>query len=406
MKITNVKAIPASSSPRGLARNYVFVKIETDEGITGWGEATAGPLAVATMVDEFGELLVGKDPHRIEQHWQTLYHHFHVRGGVVQLSAISGIEIALWDIKGQALGVPVYELLGGKMREKIWCYGRWDGLTPELAVENALRHTDEGLTALKGDPFDHRGLFIPYEAERVAIQKLAAVREAVGDNVELLVEVHGRLAPADAIRIGNAMEPYRPLVYEEPVPPQNLDALARVAEAVNIPLATGERHLTKWDYTELLSRQIVKMIQPDIVQSGGILELKKIAAMAEAHYVGFQPHNPYGPFCTIASLHVDACTPNFMIQEGGIHPWFQDATIGDFPQQKDGYLPIPTAPGLGVAMNEDWLSRQPLAHRRRPLASPRRNSGFIAGDELVVKGPFPLLQEGVRGRSHRHQHRN
>ena len=370
MKITNVTAIPASSAPRGQARNYVFVKVETDEGIIGWGEATAGPLAVATMVDEFGEVLIGQDPGRIEQHWQTLYHHFHVRGGVVQLSAISGIEIALWDIKGQALGVPVYELLGGKMREKIWCYGRWDGLTPELAVENALRHTEEGLTALKGDPFDHRGLFIPIEAERIAIKKLEAVREAVGDDVELLVEVHGRLAPADAIRIGNAMEPYRPFVYEEPVPPQNLDALARVAEAVNIPLATGERHLTKWDYTDLLSRQIVKMIQPDIVQAGGILELKKIAAMAEAHYVGFQPHNPYGPFCTIASIHVDACTPNFMIQEGGIHPWFQDATIGDFPQQKDGYLPLPTEPGLGVAMNEEWLAANPWRKDAAPWRAP------------------------------------
>ena len=370
MKITSITAIPASSAPRGQARNYIFVKVETDEGITGWGEATAGPLAVATMVEEFGEVLIGKDPHRIEQHWQTLYHHFHVRGGVVQLSAISGIEIALWDIKGQALGVPVYELLGGKMREKIWCYGRWDGLTPELAVENALRHTQQGLTALKGDPFDHRGLFIPIEAERVAIQKLEAVREAVGDDVELLVEVHGRLAPADAIRIGNAMEPYRPFVYEEPVPPQNLDALARVAEQVNIPLATGERHLTKWDYTDLLARQIVKMIQPDIVQAGGILELKKIAAMAEAHYVGFQPHNPYGPFCTIASLHVDACTPNFMIQEGGIHPWFQDATIGDFPTQKDGYLPLPTAPGLGVSMNEDWLKANPWRKNAAPWRAP------------------------------------
>ena len=370
MKITSITAIPASSAPRGQARNYIFVKVETDEGITGWGEATAGPLAVATMVDEFGELLIGKDPHRIEQHWQTLYHHFHVRGGVVQLSAISGIEIALWDIKGQALGVPVYELLGGKMREKIWCYGRWDGLTPELAVENALRHTEQGLTALKGDPFDHRGLFIPIEAERIAIQKLEAVREAVGDDVELLVEVHGRLAPADAIRIGNAMEPYRPFVYEEPVPPQNLDALARVSEQVNIPLATGERHITKWDYTDLLARQIVKMIQPDIVQAGGILELKKIAAMAEAHYVGFQPHNPYGPFCTIASLHVDACTPNFMIQEGGIHPWFQDATIGDFPTQKDGYLPLPTTPGLGVAMNEDWLKANPWRKDAAPWRAP------------------------------------
>lgn len=357
MKITSVKAVPASAEMRGTVRNYMFVKIETDEGIVGWGEATSGPLAVATMIEEFGQQLIGKDPGRIEEHWQVLYHHFHVRGGVVQMSAISGIEIALWDIKGKLLGVPIYELLGGKMRERIWCYGRWDGATPELAVENALRHTDEGLTALKGDPFDHRGLFIPIEAERIAIEKLAAVRAAVGDDVELLVEVHGRLAPSDAIRIGIAMEEYRPFVYEEPVPPQNLDALQRVSESVNIPVATGERLYTKWDYTDLLQRQIVKMIQPDIVQAGGILELKKIAAMAEAHYVGFQPHNPYGPLCSIASLHVDACTPNFMIQEGGIHPWFQDACIGDFPIQKDGFLPLPTAPGLGVEMNEDWLKQ-------------------------------------------------
>lgn len=357
MKITSVKAVPASAEMRGTVRNYMFVKIETDEGIVGWGEATSGPLAVATMIEEFGQQLIGKDPGRIEEHWQVLYHHFHVRGGVVQMSAISGIEIALWDIKGKLLGVPIYELLGGKMRERIWCYGRWDGATPELAVENALRHTDEGLTALKGDPFDHRGLFIPIEAERIAIEKLAAVRAAVGDDVELLVEVHGRLAPSDAIRIGIAMEEYRPFVYEEPVPPQNLDALQRVSESVNIPIATGERLYTKWDYTDLLQRQIVKMIQPDIVQAGGILELKKIAAMAEAHYVGFQPHNPYGPLCSIASLHVDACTPNFMIQEGGIHPWFQDACIGDFPIQKDGFLPLPTAPGLGVEMNEDWLKQ-------------------------------------------------
>ena len=375
MKITAVTPIPASAAPRGMARNYMFVKTETDEGVTGWGEATSGPLAVAAMVEEFGKRLIGKDPHRIEEHWQTLYHHFHVRGGVVQMSAISGIEIALWDIKGKALGVPIYELLGGKMRERIWCYGRWDGLTVEDAVQNALNHTAQGLTALKGDPFDHRGLFIPIQAERIAVQKIAAVREAVGDDVELLVEVHGRLAPADAIRIGNAMEPYRPFVYEEPVPPQNIDALQRVAEAVNIPVATGERLYTKWDYADLLQRQIVKMIQPDIVQGGGISELKKIAAMAEAHYVGFQPHNPYGPLCTIASLHLDACVPNFMIQEGGIHPWFQDACDGDFPAQRYGFLPLPTAPGLGVSMNEDWLKANPWRDDAAPW---RAGDGAIA----------------------------
>lgn len=353
----------------------MFVKVETDEGITGWGEATSGPLAVATMVEEFGQQLIGQDPGRIEQHWQTLYHHFHVRGGVVQMSAISGIEIALWDIKGKALGVPIYELLGGPMRERIWCYGRWDGATPEAAVERALSFTEQGITALKGDPFDHRGLFIPIEAERIAVKKLAAVREAVGDDVELLVEVHGRLAPSEAIRIGNAMEPYRPFVYEEPVPPQNIDALQRVAESVSIPIATGERLYTKWDYADLLSRQIVAMIQPDIVQGGGILELKKIAAMAEAHYVGFQPHNPYGPLCTIASLHLDACVPNFMIQEGGIHPWFQDVCFDNFPKQKDGFLPLPQGPGLGVEVDEDWVKANPW---RDDAAVWRAGDGSIA----------------------------
>ena len=375
MKITAVTPVPVSSDTPSGVRNYMFVKVETDEGITGWGEATSGPMAVATMVEEFGEQLIGKDPGRIEQHWQTLYHHFHVRGGVVQMSAISGIEIALWDIKGKALGAPVYELLGGPMRDRIWCYGRWDGATPELAVERALSFTEQGITALKGDPFDHRGLFIPIEAERLAIRKLEAVREAVGDDVELLVEVHGRLAPSDAIRIGNAMEPYRPFVYEEPVPPQNIDALQRVAEAVSIPIATGERLYTKWDYADLLSRQIVAMIQPDIVQGGGILELKKIAAMAEAHYVGFQPHNPYGPLCTIASLHLDACVPNFMIQEGGIHPWFQDVCFDGFPRQKDGFLPLPQGPGLGIEIDEAWIESHPW---RSDASAWRAGTGSIA----------------------------
>ncbi len=363
MKITSVKAVPGSFSMveagASVARNFVFVKVETDEGITGWGESTCGPLSVATMVDEFGEVITGKDPMEIEKHWQTLYHHFHVRGGIVQVSAISGIEIALWDIKGQALGAPVYELLGGKIRDRIWTYGRWDGPTPEIAVENAMSHVERGLTALKGDPFEHRGIFIDRDSEELALAKMKAVREAVGDGVELFVEVHGRLSPSDAIRIGNRLEEFRPFFYEEPVPPQNLEALKKVADNVNIPIATGERLLTKYDFAELLPLHAVDLIQPDVVQAGGILELKKIAAMAEAYYVGFQPHMTDGPFCTIAALHLDACTPNFLIQEGGFHPWLQEATIGDFPVQKNGYFGVPPGPGLGVAMNEEWLAAHP-----------------------------------------------
>tara|TARA_Y100000815_G_scaffold270807_1_gene296179 strand:+ start:85 stop:1233 length:1149 start_codon:yes stop_codon:yes gene_type:complete len=358
VKITSVKAIPASATNPGV-RNYVFVKVETDEGITGWGEATCGPLAVATMVDEFGSALVGANPMEIERHWQMLYHHFHVRGGIIQMSAISGIEIALWDIKGQALGVPVYELLGGKLRDRIWTYGRWDGPTVEQSVENAMNHIDQGLTALKGDPFEHRGIFIDRASENLAIEKMRAVRDAVGDDVELLVEVHGRLSPSDAIRVGKRLEEFRPFFYEEPVPPQNLEALKKVSDNVNIPIASGERLLTKYDFAELLPLHAVDLIQPDIMQAGGILEVKKIAAMAEAYYVGIQPHNCYGPFATIAALHLDTCTPNFLIQEGGIRQWYQDATIGDFPVQKDGYFGVPPGPGLGVAMNEDWLAANP-----------------------------------------------
>ena len=366
MKITSVKAVTASNTTQvsdaneGVARNYVFVKIQTDEGIVGWGESTIGPLAVATLIDELGALLVGEDPWQIEKHWQTLYHYQHsLRGGAIQMSAISGIEIALWDIKGQSLGVPIYELLGGKIRDQLWCYGRWDGLTPEAAVERAESFTSQGITALKGDPFDHRGLFIDRQSEKRAIEKMRQVRDHVGDDVELLVEVHGRLSTSDAIRLGLALEEYRPFMYEEPVPPQSLDALKKVADSINIPIATGERLFTKWDYADLFPLQAVALIQPDIVQAGGMMELKKIAAMAEAHFVGFQPHNPYGPICTIASLHLDACTPNFLIQEGGLHSWYQDAVIGDFPKQKNGFLPITTTPGLGVAIDEEWVAKNP-----------------------------------------------
>ena len=360
MKITSVKSVVASAKTGGIPRNYVFVKIETDEGITGWGESTLGPMAVATLVDEFGKRLIGEDPSHIEKHWQMLYYHQHsLRGGAIQMSAISGIEIALWDIKGQAIGVPIYELLGGRIRDKIWCYGRWDGLTPEAAIERAEEFTSQGITALKGDPFDHQGIFIDRESERRAIEKMRRVREHVGDDVELLVEAHGRLSPSDAIRVGLELEEYRPFMYEEPVPPENLEALKKVADSINIPIATGERLYTKWDYAGLFPLQAVALIQPDIVQAGGLLELKKIAAMAEAHYVGFQPHNPYGPICTVASLHLDACTPNFLIQEGGLDPWYQDAVIGNFPKQKDGFLPLPEGTGLGIAIDEDWVSRNP-----------------------------------------------
>lgn len=363
MKITEIKAI-ASAAPetdmRGVRRNYVYVKISTDEGIVGWGESTCGPLAVANMVEEIGETLIGKDPFRIEQHWQEMYHLWHnVRGGVVQMAAISGIEIALWDIKGKAFDTPVWELIGGQMREKIWTYGRFDGETPEDCVAHALRETATGLTALKGDPFGHTGLFPSAEAEADSIAKVYAVREAVGPNVELLIECHGRLNPSSAIRFADAVADMRPYVFEEPVPPQNVDAMAKVANAVNVPLSTGERLYSKWDFKDLLEKQVVALIQPDICHVGGISELKKIAAMAEVYYVGVQPHSPYGPINTMAAIQVDVGMQNFMIQEGGNKPWFDLVVEGDFPQQTDGYYGVPMGPGIGINMDEDVLAANP-----------------------------------------------
>ncbi len=358
MKITEVKAF--LTTPTGGRSVYVFVKVATDEGIVGWGESSIGVHSVAAVVEEFGSAIVGKDPFRIEEHWQHMYHLVHnVRGGALQMAAISGIEIALWDIKGKALGVPVYELLGGAMRDRIWGYGRFDGPTPEEAVEKAQSFLDMGFTALKGDPFKHQGLFTSPQAQRNALAIVAAVREAVGDDIELLIEVHGRLSPSEAIRFGDAMEQYRPFFYEEPVPPQNIDAMHKVAQAINIPLATGERIYTKWGFKDLLEKQVVAVVQPDIGHAGGISELKKIAAMAETYFVGIAPHNPYGPINTMAAIHLDACTPNFLIQEGGHADWYDAVLTAPFPGQRDGYFDLPTAPGLGIEVDEQALLRQP-----------------------------------------------
>ncbi len=358
MKITEIAAF--ATKPPEAASNYVFVKVSTDEGIVGWGESSIGAVSVAAVVEEFGAAIIGKHPFRIEEHWQDMYHLFHnVRGGALQMAAISGIEIALWDIKGKALGVPVYELLGGAMRDRLWTYGRFDGVDPDAAVATAMSFVERGYTALKGDPFGHQGIFTSPEAERDAIAKVAAVRSAVGDDVELLVEVHGRLTPAEAIRVGQQLEPYRPFFFEEPVPPQNVDAMVRVAQAINIPLATGERIYTKWGFKDLLEKQAVSVVQPDVCHAGGISELKKIAAMAETYYVGFAPHNPYGPVNTLAALHVDACTPNFLIQEGGHADWYDAILTEPFARQTDGYFDLPAAPGVGIELDEAALRRYP-----------------------------------------------
>lgn len=381
MKIRGVEAFVVQLP--NMWTNYVFVKVSTDEGIVGWGECSVGMESIKAVVEELGATLVGKDPFRIEEHWQSLYHiHHNVRGGVLHTAAISGIEIALWDIKGKAFNIPIYEMLGGAMRDKIWGYGRFDGETPEKAVERALSQVAEGFSALKGDPFGHQGIFTTPGSERDAIAKVAAVREAVGDDVELMVEVHGRLNPAEAIRIGQALEAFRPFWYEEPVPPQNVDAMLKVAQMVSIPLATGERLYTKWDFRQLIEKQAVDVVQPDTCHAGGISELKKIAGMAEAYYIGFAPHNPYGPVNTMAALHVVATVPNFIIQEGG-HGEYETLLKEPFPRHKEGYFDLPKGPGLGIELDEKALMKYagegmvPMGYNTRFIFPSRQQSKWI-----------------------------
>lgn len=365
MKITGIETHYAAAS----GRPWILVKVLTDEGVHGWGEATleGKEHTVIAAVGELARYLVGRDPSRIEQHWHEMYRGAFWVGGPVLNSAISGVEHALWDIKGKVLGAPVYELLGGKCRDRIRAYANgWfrQGMSAEATAARALEVVAMGYTAIKWDPFAQAGLFIDTATADAAVANVRAVREAVGPNVDLCIEVHGRLSPANAIRIGKRLEEFNPFFYEEPIPPENIDALALVARAVNIPIATGERLFTKWGFKELFERQAAAVVQPDICHAGGILELKKIAAMAEVHYVGFAPHNPNGPICTAASIQVDACIPNSLIQEFVI----SDEPLRSQLQQEpiriiDGYFEIPNRPGLGVEINEEYLDRDDLVPR-------------------------------------------
>jgi galactonate dehydratase len=360
VKITKIQTIFYES---GAADNWLFVKVSTDEGIVGYGEASNAARVAAAAVEDFGSRLIGLDPSRIEQHWQTMYRIYHnVRGGPIATAAISGIEIALWDIKGKALGVPVYELLGGRFRDRLKAYGNgWtDGQsdTPSVAA-NAARAVEQGYRALKWDPFGPVNVHIEPEQLRASIAQIRAVREAVGPDVELLVEAHGKLNVNNAIRAGRMMEEYDPYFFEEPVDPENVDAMVKVSAEINVPVATGERLYTKFGFRELLAKQAADIIQPDVCHTGGILETKKIAAMAESYYVPIAPHNPFGPINTAAAIQVDTCTPNFLIQEMILRhlPRYREILI-EAPEPRDGYLEVPTRPGIGFELNEEFFTRR------------------------------------------------
>ncbi|MGH8210563.1 MAG: galactonate dehydratase [Steroidobacteraceae bacterium] len=362
MKITNVETFLVGTK----WRNWLFVKLSTDEGIVGVGEASLGGMekAVESAIHEFKRRIVlGSSPFDIENMWRRVYRD-EWYGGPVHLAALSGIEIACWDVIGKALGQPVYNLLGGRCRDKLRVYanGWYVGeRTPENYGRQARKVVEKGYTALKFDPFGTAGREMSREAKIKSIDLVAAVRDAVGPDVEIFIEVHGRFSPMTAIEIGRALEPYRPGWYEEPIAPDNDEAMALVARSVNIPIATGERLYTRFAYRRLFELQAASIIQPDILHTGGILETKKIAAMADTYHMTVAPHNAMGPVSTAVAVQVDACLPNFYIQECFDEfdvPWRNELVKG-VPEIKNGYITIPDRPGLGIELDEEAIKAHP-----------------------------------------------
>ena len=369
MKITKVETLLSYAG----RCNLLFVKICTDANVTGIGEATleGKETSVASAIKEFSRYLIGKDPERIEHHWQVMYRGSFWRGGAVITSAISGIDQALWDIKGKVYGVPVYELLGGPVRNKIRFYTHARGDNPEELAESARSLVRKGWDALKylvTGPFENGAVFKRKDLE-MAGERMRMVREAVGDDVDIMLDCHGRFTSADAIKVGMLVEPYKPLFFEEPVPPEDVDAMVKVSRSLRIPIATGERLYTRWGFKELLYKHAVDVIQPDLCHAGGISEVRRIAALAEIFYVKVAPHNPLGPVATAACVQLDAAIPNFLIQEVApyerIAPWV-NRFVREPIRIEHGYATLPKEPGLGVELDEEEIKKYPYKRQDLP----------------------------------------
>ena len=345
MEITDIEVL--------LVGRWQFVKVETDEDITGVGEGGGWPYVSKSAVEVLKKKLIGEDPFEIERLWYKMYHHFWGHGvvGSVGGGAMSGIDMALWDIKGKALKVPVYELLGGKVRDKIRVYGH------ASTGDAAQWFVDHGYTAVKCP---------------ASVAVIKELRDAVGYDLEIGLHAHGDFTPSAAIRIGRAAERYEPVFFEEPVPPENIEALAKVAAHIDVPLATGERLFNKWCFTEIISRQLVDIVQPEITRIGGITEQVKVSRMAEAQYITVAPHDgSAGPIAEAANLQICANLPNLIFLEHRAYD--QGAPNSDVPYRDrvadgvipdvGGYINVPNGPGLGVEINEEECMKHPYEPR-------------------------------------------
>ena len=336
-----------------LKNSWVFVKISTNAGITGWGEMLKDDAkACAAGALEVGDYLIGKDPRPVVHHWQAIHRGAFYRGGPIKSAISSGIDQALWDIAGKCYGVPVYKLLGGPTREKVFVYGTPDKVT--------------GVRAMKVGPSAARKAFKYAEGSKFVgevVERFGALRKKMGDDVDIGIDFHGAVQPTTASVLIKELEPYKPWFYEEIVQALNVDVMADLAKKTHIPLATGERVFLKWGFREILEKRAAMILQPDVNYAGGITELKVIAGMAEAYYAPIAPHNPNGPCSLAASLQVAACIPNFMVQERGDRE--HDLLAEPLPPVRDGYRPIPTGPGLGITIDENRIDDEigePMAY--------------------------------------------
>jgi galactonate dehydratase len=341
---------------------WLFLKVHTNAGIVGLGEPiTEGrALTCQAAVKEIEPYLIGKDPRRVVHHWQAIYRHAFYRGGPILTSALSGIDQALWDIKGKALGVPIYELMGGPTRNRVRVYAH--ARTPEAIKEAKAK----GFTAFKTGPAKRRPAhYIETPAEvNYAAEKFAELRKTAGDDCDIGVDFHGAISPAHAKMLIKALEPYQPMFIEEPINCQNHDLMAEIARGTHLPIATGERVFTKWGFREVLEKKAATVLQPDLCHAGGITECRLIAGLAEAYYATIAPHNPLGPISLAAGVQLAASIPNFLCQE--------QVSLGDGYLKKpftvrEGYLDLPTGPGLGIELDEnamadkighDWKNRE------------------------------------------------
>ncbi len=367
MKITDVTIshLPGTRYP------WVFLRIDTDAGLYGIGQVSSGPnsAVVAAAASRLGPLLIGEDPSRIEFLWHNLYARFNSLGSLGFVSAlISGVDIALWDLRGKELGLPIYALLGGRFHDQLVLYSNgWFGgcTTPEEFAQAAVRTVAAGHTALKLDPFKGGHAYLsryaasyPPEEGPAAVAIVAAIREAVGDGVEIFIDAHGRFDLPTAIRLANALAPYRIGWFEEPVPPENVEALRQFRDITHVPVCVGERLYTRWEFRPVLEGKLAEYLMPDIIRTGGISEMKKIATMAEAFFIPITPHDATGPLTLIAGAQVMMTTPNFFRLEIAYSelPRYQEALTPPL-DVRDGFMYVSDRPGLGHDLSPEYLSQ-------------------------------------------------